>query len=126
MIDLRPVFTLLRSMGYIAKQNFMCCNNCAGYALANYITEQKDKNPNYNINGIVFYTQQDAENKRDGEDFYISYGDVETTKYGTFGISTKLVGEAVCGALRQFSIDFEWNGNPDTRIKIIQRRRNHD
>lgn len=120
MIDLRPVFTLLRSMGYIAKQNFMCCRNCAGHALANRITEQKDKDPNYNINGCVFYTQQDNYDKKNGNNFYLSYGQIDTVKYGTFGVSTKLVGDVVCAALQQFGVAYEWDGNPNNRIKILQ------
>ena len=37
------VFKILRKKGYICKENYLCCQSCAGSGLANKITEILDK-----------------------------------------------------------------------------------
>lgn len=116
---LNQVFRALRKQGFIARQNFMCCGNCAGSQIASDITEMLDKGKDRGkILGCVFYHRQDAERFRQGDDLYLAFGSVDTQKYGEVGLPTSYVGNMVCYELAKAGIGFEWDGNPWTRILV--------
>lgn len=54
---IRQAFRELRSQGYIARMNFLCCSSCAWYE----ITEGKNEDE---ISKVVFFHQQDNESFR--------------------------------------------------------------
>jgi hypothetical protein len=56
---LDAAFEALTQAGFLARQNFMCCGNCAGTALANEAEELVDAG--MTPKGAVFFHQQDAE-----------------------------------------------------------------
>lgn len=91
---LNKAFKELRKLGYFARQNFWCCQNCGWYAVPE---EKKNK--------AVFYHAQDNEDRMKGNPFYIAWdGD----------------GNEICRVFNECGITTEWNGEPGTRIKIVK------
>ena len=120
MTNLTAAFKALRGLGFFAQQHFKCCRTCAGWAAANSLSELIDRDPTKKdqIKGVVYYHKQDAENKRDGKDFYIAYGSIDTSKHGELGLPTVEVGKIVVTTFATFGVETDWDGNPDTRIKV--------
>jgi hypothetical protein len=118
--NLTTAFKALSKKGLYARQNFLCCRNCAGYQLAETVTKAIDKNPNKKntILGCVFYTKQDACSYSKNKDFYLSYGSLGTTKHGEIGKPTKEVGELVVKVLAEHGVETEWDGDGDSRILV--------
>lgn len=121
MHNLNIAFQTMRKAGLLARQNYLCCQTCGGYAMSTAATELIDKGTKKEeIKGCVYYHNQDNERKRDGGNFNLAYGEIDTTKYGDVGMSTKEVGKLVCKILSVFEIPYEWNGKESDRITIIQ------
>lgn len=125
---LNQAFALLRKKGYIARQNFSCCRNCAGYELATNVSSMPDSK-RVKVRGCVFYTRQDGEAfaeprgrarfyRKPAEGLYLSFGPLDTTAHGQVGVDTKQVGEETVEACRAFGLNVEWDGNPNTRIFV--------
>lgn len=84
-------FTALRKAGYVARQNFMCCQGCAWAALE----EDPPK--------VVFYHKQDTANLRRSSNVYLAWrGD----------------GDEIVRVLRSCNLDVEWDGSEETRIFV--------
>ena len=109
-------FKALRRKGLITRQNFLCCQNCAGYALTEMAVKLVEQGKPFN--GTVFYHAQDNANRKDGEDFYLAFGDVNSTQKGRLGLDSATVGRMVVEALAAEGLETEWNGDPDTRILV--------
>jgi hypothetical protein len=107
-------------MGYIAREDFSCCGGCAGYELTLLAEEAIDRGrPAGSIRGAVYYHRQDAERFAAGDDFYIGYGSIDSVKYGDLGLSTERVGREVVEVLGSHGVGTEWDGDGDTRIKVL-------
>ena len=124
--SLNLAFRELRSRGFMARQNFLCCSNCVGTSLATRAEILKDKNTP--PQGCVFYHRQDAEALKPPEtrwerknDCYlmIRYGSLDTTKHGQIGLPTSEVGNIVAEVFRKYNIQFEWDGSPDSCIRVL-------
>ena len=115
---LNDAFKALRKAGFIARQNFMCCGNCASHALAAHI---KGMTPlkRERVKGAVFYTRQNtaAFRRRDSQ-IYLAYGPVGVQGLGTFGRDASEVGTAVVEALKAAGLEVEWDGNPGNKIVV--------
>lgn len=88
---LNKAFVELRKNGYIAKQNFWCCQSCAW---ANIPKEAKK---------IVFYHKQDVK--------YICEGKVYIAWAGN--------GMEICHIFSKHGMRYEWDGSNDKRILIV-------
>lgn len=89
---LNRAFKALRKAGYFARQNFWCCQNC-GWAA---VPDGKDEK-------VVFYHNQDNEQKLEGEPFYLAWaGD----------------GNEICQILRDAGITVQWDGSDGQRIQV--------
>lgn len=121
--SLNDAFKEMRKAGLIARQNFSCCGGCAGYEIATDVTRIIDKNPEKknSIKGACFYHRQNNEDKVRGDNFYLHFGSIDTTKYGEVGLSTVSVGGLVCEILSMHHVPFRWNGKLEECIEIIQR-----
>ena len=116
---LNAAFREFRKCGFIARQNFQCCANCAGAALANEISDKLDAGwSKSKFKGVVFYHRQDAAGIYEGGKFCLRFGDVHTVKHGDVGMSTLEVGRIVFGILRECGVKCEWDGNPDKCITV--------
>ncbi len=109
MEALNNAFKEFRKMGFIARQNYLCCQTC-GFAGANTLVEEAQAKGK-NVIGIVFYHAQDNERKRDGGDFHMSYDGVGDTDQET-------AGKLICKVLKRNDVVYDWNGDTGTRIGI--------
>lgn len=120
MIDkakLNVAFSLMRKAGLVARQNFSCCSNCAGYELTTDVAAMPSKK-RAKVNGVCFYHRQDAERLKRGDDLYLGYGPVDSTEHGQIGLETAQVGRLVTSCLTQAGLAYEWDGKPSSRILV--------
>lgn len=121
MDKLNEAFKILRKSGFIAKQNFQCCNSCAGYAIASHVNDKITKKQEYKrkIRGAVFYNRQDTARMKKYGKLYINYGPIGTTGHGVVGETYEAIGSAITTVLTACNLKWEWSGNPDERILVI-------
>lgn len=91
--NLTKAFRNLRRKGYWAKQNHACCQTC-GWAEVPDGKEEK----------VVFYHNQDNDDKIKGKPFHIAWS-------GN--------GKEIQSILEKNGVTTEWDGNNDKRIKIL-------
>ncbi len=116
------VFSGLRKKGYLARANFLCCQGCAGYAMAEKAEDllKSKKKKRDQIRGSVFWHKQDEGTYWERGTLFLAYGDLEINGYRKpVGIPTVDVGHEVCKALSDAGIPYDWNGDSNTRIEII-------
>jgi len=117
-------------MGFWARQNFSCCGSCAGYELAiragKYAEASVGRSWVRPVLGCVTFNKQTGERKRVGRDFHLQFGPLETTAYGRIGMSTEACGRLVCEVLAKHGVPHEWDGSPDTCIKVVQEASRRD
>ena len=119
MGNLTQAFADLRKMGFIARQNFMCCSSCAGYKIAVDIEKMiKGGKKKEKITGCVYYNKQSGKTLRDGGAFYLQYGQVNTEKYGDVGLPTVECGRLIVEALVKNGLEVEWDGTEDCAILV--------
>ena len=107
-------------MGYVAKQNFSCCNSCAGYDISVKVAENAGKvrkGAKQDVRGCVFYHRQATESMNTGGTLYLSYGQLGTTK-GDFGLPTAEGGKEIATVLKKHGLKVEWNGDENVKIKV--------
>jgi hypothetical protein len=90
---LNKAFKALRKLGYVAKQNFLCCQNCAWSALTD---EQAEK--------AVFYHAQDFSDLKRSRSCCLAWS----------GDANEII-----KVLNDNGVHTEWNGSENTRIKIV-------
>lgn len=126
---LNRIFADIRSQGLIARQSFMCCNNCAGSALATNVTTKltelwKRRGPvaakraYSKIKGAVFYHLQARDALLETGKVYINYGPLDTAAFGSIGLPPREVGDIVVAAAQQLGAGVEWNGDPMKKILL--------
>src|SRR3972149_4184967 len=71
-------FAELRADGFLAKQNYLCCSSCAGYAMAERASQLADRGRR--VAGVVFYHRQDAAATETDGGGYIAYRSATTQK----------------------------------------------
>lgn len=92
MNNLTIGFRELRKHGYFSRQNFWCCQSCGWGG----VPEGKEDK-------VVFYHQQDNQDKIKGRPFYLCWsGD----------------GHEIQRILKESGVETEWNGSNDTRIRV--------
>lgn len=64
--NINKAFRILRKNGYIAKQNFSCCQSCGRYELNKLYGEEKCKK-------LVFYNIQDTDLFKKTGELYLSW-----------------------------------------------------
>lgn len=114
---LGSAFRAMRKAGLLARQNFSCCGNCGGYEMANKAAELKKVGKE--VKGCAFYHSQANANKREGRNFYLTYGPLETTEFGTIGLPVEEVGKIVTTCLAEADVAYEWNGDGTKNIKVV-------
>ena len=93
-MSLRTAFNALRKNGYVAEQNFTCCQTC-GWA---ELTDEQAKK-------AVFYHRQDNADKVKKLPFHLSWA-------GN--------GVEICKILTDNNVQVEWCGSDSKRIKVIK------
>jgi len=117
---LKDVFRELRSLGYMARMNFLCCQSCAGYQICEDTSKliNSGRKKKEDIKGFVYFHRQDNEGWEAGQGMFLSYGILYTAEHGDIGVDEKGTGELICKLLKQRGIPHEWNGNVGERIYI--------
>lgn len=113
---LSAAFRALRSQGFIARQSFMCCGNCAGTAIANQVGKMIPEKQKA-FKGAVFFHKQAQARMEEGKGLWINFGDVDANGK-TFGLPTISVGTCAVVALRAAGLMAEWDGDPLIRILV--------
>jgi len=113
-MDINHFFKALHKAGFFARQSYWCCNTCGCAAL------EKDLKPKHR--GWVFYNRQDASAFRSRrydwkiillDDLYLTFGDTK----GNMNVTKRIGREVEVIALR-CGLLVDWNGDPQTRIRI--------
>jgi hypothetical protein len=98
----RAAFAALRTDGFIARMNFLCCQGCGCYAIGQMVKE-RGGDPDSGTTDYAFYHNQDNESLRDGQPFYIAWGGR---------------GELIAQRLREQGLEVEWDGTQAQRICV--------
>lgn len=117
--NILKAFAYLRRKGIIARANFLCCQNCAGYDITQIAVKQV--NEGKEVNGCVFWHGQDEESWQRSGYMYLAFGDMDSGDIGKIGLETTEVGKRVVAALKQFNVPYEWDGSANTRIKVMEK-----
>lgn len=110
-------FADLRRQGLIARTNFMCCQNCAGSAIADSVSKVS-KEKAAKVKGCVFWHHQDEEDIRLRGNLSLAYGDLDSNVHGKVGLTNEEVGKMVVETLKKRGLKVEWNGDVGTRIRV--------
>lgn len=73
---------------------------------------KKRKAKGKEVKGYVFFHRQDNESRVAGREFFLAYGGADSS-----GLD---VGMMVVGALASHGVRTEWDGDTNTRIKVLQ------
>lgn len=112
-------FKQLRQLGIIARQNFMCCNSCAGNDIGNYIEKLSD-NKRKKIRGMVYFCRQGETSFKETGDLYLQYCDRSTNaRPDDVDLSTKEVGKLICSVFKKLNIPYNWNGDDNKCIHVV-------
>jgi hypothetical protein len=91
--NLTKAFQALRKKGYFAKQNFWCCSSCGWFGV-----------PKDNEKKVVFYHNQDNDDKKKGKPFHIAWAGDANEIMETF---------------KENGVETSWTGSPAQRILIV-------
>lgn len=127
---LNKVFKALRKNSVVARQNFLCCQSCAGYKIATDVEKMLDAGKV--VAGWVFYHRQDYNSAFVGEgrypangELYLAYTGGSTNKYEKNGLQTVEIGRLVVKELEAAGLVYEWDGSEDSRILVKLGENNH-
>lgn len=115
---LNAAFKELRSHGFMALQNYKCCNGCATSGIWNRYRDWTGKKPK--PIAWVYYMKQDTEMSDDDGHLYIGFGIFEQLDDRQ---KQRLSGSLVKSVLEQQGLLIEWDGNPDNRVYIKSSKR---
>ena len=116
---LSDAFRELSNEGFVAEMDFKCCQNYAGFKLTNRVEKMIiEGTPKDYFKGSVFWHAQDQHDKDNKGEFYVSYGQMSSTKYGKIGLSNEDAGKRICEAFTEHKIVHEWDGDGHIRILI--------
>jgi hypothetical protein len=111
---IKNAFVQLRKEGFIARQNFWCCQSCAGCDLANKVRVMNDKTK---FKGSVFYTQQDNQRLNETGKVMLAFGDVSVDGVD-FGMPTQEAGQKIASVLQDNKLVVNWNGTAGQRMEV--------
>jgi len=115
------VFREMRKLGFIAKANFKDCNTCAGFDIA--CQAEKMVGAGRKVTGGMFWHHQAEASFWVRGELYISYGILDTVKFGEVGLPTIEIGKLLSEALRKKGLIVEWDDNPEVKILVKAFRR---
>ena len=116
MNNLTKAFQELRGTYHIvSRQNYTCCQTCGCDEMVDLAEKELAKGKA--VNGMMFYHNQDHERKEEGQNFRLTYGnlDIDGQKVG---FQTEAVGYIVVSVLSKHGVETEWNGDADERILV--------
>jgi len=106
---LTEMFKLLRKEKIVARQNFLCCQSCAGAALSQ--DKRMDKKETL---GYAYYHRQDSDDLKNGF-VYIAFGprkDGDETAWLEVGLQ-------IVKAASDVGLSIQWDGTTNQRIRVL-------
>lgn len=97
------IFKALRKKGFIARQNYMCCQSCGWASIESEYDITDDSN-------VVFYHNQDYNAFKDGNLEYIIY------------LAWSGDGQTIKETFEEFGFNVLWDGSEHKRIGILPRK----
>lgn len=117
MRKVTAAFAAIRKHKIFARQNFLCCGSCAGYALGTQLTTARAKGKA--AKGAVYYHRQDADHALEAGVLCIGYGAGDGDDSLAMDAETVEVGKIAVQCLRDAGLDVQWDGDKWSRIKVI-------
>lgn len=114
---LLQIFKKLRREGFIARANFLCCQDCALKAIQNRVTVLTPDDAS-RVKGVVFWHHQDEQSLKKHGIICISFGQLNTLNHGFVGLDAREVGNRLAFHLKERGIDFSWDGSPRMAIRV--------
>jgi len=108
---LNTVFDELESRGYLARQDFLCCSNCAWREMKTL--HQQLQHRGRTSKGCVFFDSQATDEAIDGGGLWLHFRDLGHPETGTV-----LVGREIVEVLRAHGLKPEWPGDPAVSIYV--------
>lgn len=108
---LDAAFAELEAAGVIARHDFQCCQNCAGYAM--WDEAEAFEAAGGMLRGHVFYHAQDTESALDGDGLYLAYGAAEEGDEAAVAI-----GHEIVACIESHGLETRWNGEIRQRIHV--------
>ena len=108
-------FKELRSKGFIARANFLCCSNCATYALFEQAKKRIDEGRAFN--GIVYWHGQNDEGWFKNGTMHIGYSSVFIDDK-SYGLTDEEIGLVLVAAMVKRGIRCEWNGSGHQKVLV--------
>ncbi len=112
----QKAFKDLRTHGFVARMNFMCCASCAGSQLM--------AEPRLADKAYCYFHQQDGEvfDRRAGGDgirgkLHLRFG--KLSKEDGTELEMKLIGQAILTALRAQGLAATWSGDPKECVMVL-------
>lgn len=115
---IRNAFRELRQRGFLARDNYLCCRECAGTQLCEDATEMGYRGQK--IRGAVFFSADDQEKRKELGYFAVSYGPLDTWN-GIVGEPALAVGYEACDVLRKHGLTVDWDGDEKTALVVVER-----
>lgn len=97
------VFKELRKKGFVARQNYQCCQSCGWASMDSDYDVNDDSN-------IVFYHGQDADAFENGELIHMIY------------LAWQGDGDLIKKTFESYGFNVDWNGAEHKRIGILPRK----
>jgi len=111
-------FAALDRGGIVARQNFVCCQNCGHAEIGDEVYAAEKSGTN--VIGYTFFHSQCTDGAVETGDLYLYYGSLQRDEPASVRI-----GRAIADALERQGLVVEWNGRLDAAIlvKLNWRRR---
>jgi hypothetical protein len=109
-------FKNLRRAGFLARQNYKCCQSCAGYALATEI-ENMPPEKRRAVRGVVYYHNQDNANLKRSGSVMLAYDNAGTEKYPD-ATPREEIGRIISEMMKDAGLAVDWDGKGCTRIEV--------
>lgn len=103
-------FDALEARGVTARMNFTCCRTCGEAEIG---AEAAD-----GAHGYVYFHSQDTDRVADGGPLWLAYGHFA----GAGAATTAGVGAEVVAALGAAGLSTEWDGSPESALKVTPLR----
>lgn len=115
--NLTSSFEELNRQGILARHNYHSCHRNAGIAITNEAEKLVDHGTV--VLGCCFYTRKDFRQRQRGRNFCLTYGPMNSRRYGPIGHPADEVGETICRCLKKFGVDYVWDGDGRSKIMIV-------
>lgn len=110
---LNEAFKLLRKQGFVARQNFLCCQGCAGAQIHSDINKMQAAGKKLPV-GYVFFHRQDTEKIERLGTVCLSFGNIEQNEI----VSSVDIGRKICDVLGGLGLFVSWRGDANQRIEV--------